>query len=343
MLVVTCPHQAEHRPFTELSGDRLMPSPETPARYDWVLHAIEAMQLADQVVTPIAQPLESLTRLHSEDYVAFLQTGWDAWAKRFPDSQQALPYAFPVPGLRALEPKSIVGQLGRYSFDAGTPLQPGTWAAAKGAADAALTAALRLTAEQRLTVALCRPPGHHASADQMGGYCYLNNAALAAEQLRAQGAARVAVFDVDYHHGNGTQSLFEARSDVLFVSIHADPATDFPYYLGYRDETGVGEGDGYTMNLPLPRGTSWDGYSRALTIALDLIRSYGPDALVLSLGVDTAATDPISHFGLTSDDFRRLGSSIATLRKPTMVALEGGYDLDSIGDNVAAVLQGLRS
>ena len=171
-----------------------------------------------------------------------------------------------------------------------------------------------------------------------GGYCYINNAALAAQELRDRGAARVAVLDVDYHHGNGTQDIFWDRDDVLFVSIHGTPETEYPYFLGYADERGVGAGLGHTLNLPLPRGTAWSQYGDALDIALAAIKRYAPDALVVSLGVDTYAGDPISAFALTQADFATLGKRLAELALPTVLVQEGGYAVAELGDNVAAVL-----
>jgi acetoin utilization deacetylase AcuC-like enzyme len=176
----------------------------------------------------------------------------------------------------------------------------------------------------------------------MGGYCYLNNAALAAQALLDHGAKRIAIVDVDYHHGNGTQSIFEARNDVLFASIHADPATDFPYFLGYADECGVGAGAGYTLNLPLPRGSGWAAYAPALAHALTRVKSYSPDALIVSLGLDTAATDPIAHFRLEAQDFTRMGAALARLGMPTLLVLEGGYDVAGLSHYLIAFLQGFK-
>ena len=206
-------------------------------------------------------------------------------------------YAWPVVRRRPLDLDRIDARLGAYSFDASSPIAAGTWEGAYWSAQTALTALDAVLAGERAAFALCRPPGHHAGADYLGGYCYLNNAAIAAEAAVAAGR-RVAILDVDYHHGNGTQDIFYARGDVLFVSIHADPRMDYPYFWGHADETGEGEGEGATLNLPLPRGTDLAAYLPALDTALERIAAFAPDLLVVSYGADTFAGDPISHFRL---------------------------------------------
>ena len=189
---------------------------------------------------------------------------------------------------------------------------------------------------------LCRPPGHHAARDAFGGYCFLNNAAIAAEHLLDKGCDAVSILDVDYHHGNGTQTIFEERADVLFLSIHADPADEFPYYLGYADETGKGAGEGYTVNYPLPSGTDWSAYEEALADAVARIIRFGSDVLVVSLGLDTFERDPISQFRLKSEDFLRLGAALERAGQPTVFLLEGGYAVDELGLNCCNVLKGFE-
>jgi acetoin utilization deacetylase AcuC-like enzyme len=191
-----------------------------------------------------------------------------------------------------------------------------------------------------VAVALTRPPGHHAGADFFGGYCFLNNAALAAQALRDAGAARVAVVDVDYHHGNGTQSIFYDRSDVFTASIHGDPSSEYPFYLGYADETGHGPGQGFNLNLPLAPGTGFAAWRQALEQALAAVRSHGAQALVVPLGVDTFEGDPISTFTLRSADFLDIGRLLASLDLPTVFVMEGGYAVAEVGVNVVNVLEG---
>jgi acetoin utilization deacetylase AcuC-like enzyme len=291
-------------------------------------------------------PLMSLERIHSPRYLHFLRHAWSDWVALDPANagKDALPSVWPVRGLRSdIEPDNFTGKLGLYSMDTSTPLTAGTWAAAKTGADCAINAAHALRLGERATFALTRPPGHHAGADFFGGYCFLNNAALAAQHLLDDGARRVAILDLDYHHGNGTQSIFYQRDDVLFVSIHADPRSDYPFYLGHADETGAGKGAGHNLNLPLPAGSSSAAWFAALETACLRLASYAPDALVVSLGVDTYAGDPLSTFKLQSGDFLRVGERIAYLGLPTAFILEGGYALKQIGVNVVNVLEGFET
>ena len=211
----------------------------------------------------------------------------------------------------------------------------------RASADVALTGSDLILAGDPLAFSLCRPPGHHASADVYGGYCFLNNAAIAAQYLRDQGVGKVGVLDVDYHHGNGTQSIFYDRGDVVVASIHADPSVEYPYFLGYSDEVGEGAGVGCNSNFPLKPGADWSVYSDVLSRALTSLESHRIEALVVSLGVDTFAGDPISRFNLANDDFLSLGSRIAMLGLPTNIVFEGGYAVSDIGVNAVNVLRGL--
>jgi acetoin utilization deacetylase AcuC-like enzyme len=195
-------------------------------------------------------------------------------------------------------------------------------------------------AESGPMFAFCRPPGHHAGAEYFGGYSYLANAAIAAEHALAKGVRRVAILDVDYHHGNGTQDIFYSRADVAFASIHAEPATDYPYFWGHADERGDGAGEGATVNLPLPRGTDWQAYEPALIRALDWISGHQPEFLVVSYGADTHVADPISFFKLRTNDYQSMARRIASLGLPTVIVMEGGYAVEALGDNVAAFLSG---
>jgi acetoin utilization deacetylase AcuC-like enzyme len=236
-------------------------------------------------------------------------------------------------------PDNFSARVGLFAFDAGTPLTSGSWAVARAGAHCALSAAQAVLGGAPAAFALSRPPGHHAGADYFGGYCFLNYAALAAQHLRDAGLSRVAVLDVDYHHGNGTQSIFYERPDVLFASIHGDPLTEYPFYLGHADETGAGAGLGFNLNLPLPRGSGFDVWSAALEQALSAIDRFGAEALVVSLGLDTFVGDPISGFCLQSTDYLRLGERLARVGLPTVLVLEGGYAVDGLGVNAVNVLQ----
>jgi acetoin utilization deacetylase AcuC-like enzyme len=256
-------------------------------------------------------------------------------------ARDALPSVWPVRSLRSdVLPANFAARMGLFSMDAGTPLTSGTWVAARAGADCALSAAKAVAGGARSSFALTRPPGHHAGADFFGGYCFVNNAALAAQHLRDQGFPRVAVLDIDYHHGNGTQAIFYDRPDVFFTSIHGDPHTEYPFYLGYADECGAAAGLGSNLNLPLPRGSDYTTWSGALAQALAAIAGFGAQALVVSLGVDTFVGDPISGFTLRNDDYLRVGAQIASANLPTVFVFEGGYAVAEVGVNVANVLQG---
>lgn len=276
--------------------------------------------------------------MHDESFVTFIRGAYGAWHAAG-KAGQALPSAWPMRGAEAPLPRSVDGQLGYYCFDAATPIGPGTWQAATAAAHVALTAQRLVTGGERAAFALCRPPGHHAARALYGGYCFFNNAAVAAQAFCDAGA-RVALLDLDYHHGNGTQDLFYARKDVLFVSLHADPADEFPFFSGYANERGVGEGEGFTLNLPLALGADWPAYRGALEVALERVRAFAPDALVVSLGFDAFAGDPIGGFALREDDFGRMGAALAPLGLPTLFVLEGGYALDALGGLAVKTLRG---
>ena len=320
----------------------MVPCREKPERIDLVLAQLQRRGLGE-IVTPHRVPLVSLERIHSPRYLHFLRNAWSEWLALAPANadKDALPASWPIRGLRSdIEPDSFTGRLGLYSMDSGTPLTSGTWNAAKTGADCAINAAHALRLGERGSFALTRPPGHHAGFDFFGGYCFLNNAALAAQHLLDDGLRRVAVLDIDYHHGNGTQSIFYGRSDVLFVSIHADPRSDYPFYLGHADETGSGEGLGYNMNLPLPRASNAQQWMAALETACIKLGMFAPEALVVSLGVDAAASE--GGFGLQGADFLRIGERIAWLGLPTAFVFEGGLGPD-IGINTVNVLEGFET
>ena len=324
--------QRTHAPSGEFFNGAMHPPAEHPGRVDAILQAIGPTQ------APTDRGMEPLLRVHAADYLDFLRTAHDEWRAAGREGD-AFPYTFPVVGRRPLNLSRIDALLGRFSFDTSTPIAAGTWDAAYWAAQTAVAAADSVIGGERSAFALCRPPGHHAGADYLGGYSYLSNAAIAAEHAATAGR-RVAILDVDYHHGNGTQDIFYDRSDVAFASIHADPATDYPFFWGHSDEAGAGEGKGATLNLPLPRGTDWTGYAPALAQALDWIERHGPDLLVVSFGADTYEADPISHFKLKTGDYAPMARRIASLGVPTLIVMEGGYAVEALGQNVAEFLGG---
>jgi len=286
-----------------------------------------------------------LHAVHTPRYLAFLESAWPQWLALDPAhlDRQPFPSVWPVRTLRSdIEPANFIARLGLYSMDNGSPLSSGTWAAAKAGADAAVSAAGLLTRGTQSVFCATRPPGHHAGADFMGGYCFVNNAAVAAQALLNRGCERVAILDVDYHHGNGTQSIFYERADVLFVSIHGDPRTEYPFYLGHADETGAVAGYGFTLNLPLPAGSSASTWFEALEIACVRVARHRPDAVVVSLGLDTFADDPISTFQLQAEDFIRLGARLKRIGCPVLFVLEGGYAASELGTNAANVAEGFE-
>ncbi len=336
-------YTAEHRlrnARTELHGGELVAPFECPQRAQYVLDRVRSERLGD-VIAPQAFEAAALTRVHAAAYVEFLAGAWTEWVAAG-GRGEAIPDCWPARRMTQRVPAAIAGKLGYYAMAGETSISEGTWQAARAAADVALSGAEQLRRGAAGAFALCRPPGHHAARDLYGGYCFLNNAAIAAQYLRDHGAARVAILDVDFHHGNGTQDIFYERADVLFVSLHGDPATAFPYFSGYADETGSGAGAGFTVNFPLRPGTTYPEWRDALQAALRRIREYRADALVVSLGVDTFSGDPISSFRLDSPDFADYGRLIGGCGLPTLFVLEGGYAVAEIGINVVNVLCGFE-
>ena len=342
MRTIFSPKHAGHAGHLELNGGELVPGFEKPERAAFIRARIDDVGLGP-VDAPAAHDLSFARRVHRDDYIDFLPNVWPMWQAEG-RSGPALPFAFPTRGLRAdRRPEAIDGLLGFYAFDAGASFVAGTWEAVKSSYDTALSAAALVEGGEPAAFALCRPPGHHAGTAFMGGYCYINNAAVVSQWFRDQGARRVAVLDVDYHHGNGTQEIFYARNDVAVFNLHADPMVEFPYYLGHADERGSGEGEGFNHNYPMPFGTDWAIWSAALDDACRKLVSYGPDVVVVSLGVDTFEKDPISRFKLKTEDYPRIGAKIATLGLPTLFVMEGGYAVAEIGVNAVSVLTGFES
>lgn len=345
MRTVYAPDHARHDPQVEMADGKLVPAVEIPARAQMVLEAVRDADFG-AILAPDRLDRGCVEQVHNADYVQFLESFWQRWleAGRDPQTHDTFPFIWPAQGgpsgLRKVRPSHLDGLMGYYSFDAGTPMGPGTWAAASASASVAQTAAKLVANGEHQAFALCRPPGHHAMPDAYGGYCFLNNAAIAAQTLRNEGASKVAVLDVDYHHGNGTQAIFYERDDVFFASLHADPMDEYPYFLGHGDETGRDAGQGFNLNLPLPLGTEWAGYAQALARALAAIEAFGADALVISLGLDIYERDPISQFKLAHDDFTRLGEMLGAVRMPTVIVFEGGYAVDALAVNAVNTLTG---
>ena len=333
-------HAPEHEFFR---GERV-PCFETPSRASFVLAAMQ--QAGHELREPHQDGASALAQIHADRYLDFLRTAWPQWLALDPQNEQRQPFpsVWPVRSLRSdVEPQNFIARLGLYSMDNGSPLASGTWAAAREGVDVAASAAHAVAQGARAAFCVTRPPGHHAGRDFMGGYCFLNNAAIAAQTLRNLEFERVAVLDVDYHHGNGTQSIFYERADVFFASIHGDPLTEYPFYLGHADETGEGDGADCNLNLPLPAGSSAATWFEALEAACTRICEWGSQALVVSLGLDTFEGDPISRFALTADDFGRLGQRLARMGLPTVFVLEGGYAAAELGHNAVRVVNGFET
>jgi acetoin utilization deacetylase AcuC-like enzyme len=338
-------HQAHAPEFEFFRGERVACF-ETPDRAEYVKARLT--ERGHHLHSAQVDSRDLLDMVHAPRYLAFLEHAWRDWLALAPgnDRCQPFPSIWPVRSLRSdIEPLNFIARLGLYSMDNGSPLSAGTWQAAKAGADAAASAAALVAAGHggvRAAFCCSRPPGHHAGADFMGGYCFLNNAAVAAQSMRNAGADRVAILDVDYHHGNGTQSIFYGRADVLCVSLHGDPLTEYPFFLGHADETGQGEGEGFNLNLPLPAGCAASRWFDALEQACRRIGHYRANALVVALGLDTFAEDPISKFALRSDDFSRLGRRLGAMGLPTVFVLEGGYAAAALGTNAVNVIEGFE-
>ena len=328
-----------HDGAKEMRYDQMIPMCENPSRMDVIMAALRAQGHRDFAD---AQPfaIHPVLRVHTPGFVNFLENCWPLWEAEFGTSGFATAYMFGMRGMEQTPNESVHSMLSCYTFDVCVPFVKGTWDAIRSAIDVTLTATEEIERRGGAAFALCRPPGHHASSDLAGGYCYVNNAAVAAQALLDGGAQRIAILDVDYHHGNGTQRIFYDRPDVFYASVHASPEQEYPFLTGYARETGVGAGEGFNLNLPLPLRTAMPAYREALAAALTRIRAYGPDVLIVSLGVDTFVGDPVGGFRLESPDFLSIGADIAGLRLPTLFVMEGGYAIAALGTNVANVITG---
>jgi len=337
--VVYHPDQKQHYPKQFLVNGCFQPNPEMPERLDRLLDGALAAGCTPE--TPSRQGQQFIEAVHSPAYLAFLEHAHERWMRIEGAAEAVTPNIHP--DSRGVGyPASVVAQAGYHMSDASAPVSAGTWNSACWSARTASHSAGLILAGERAAYALCRPPGHHAFSDMAGGFCYLNNTAIGAQILRGS-HDRVAILDVDLHHGNGTQSIFYARSDVLTVSIHADPRRFYPFFWGYADERGKGEGSGYNLNLPLPRGSGDAEFLAALEIALDRIREFSPGALVIALGLDAFAGDPFGGLRVSTGGFRAIGGRIAArLRLPTLIVQEGGYLCEELGENLKQFLQGFQ-
>lgn len=344
MKVVFADRQLTHDPKHFLVSGAPQPNPEVPERAIRLRDA--AVAAGHEIVVPEPCGPAPAAQVHSPEYLQFLQTIMPRWRRIEGASQEVIPNIHPNgrggdgPGGY---PLSAVGQAGWHMADTACPIAEGTWESALASAETAVHAARLVLGGERVAYALCRPPGHHAFSDMAGGFCFLNNAAIAAQHLRDRGADRVAILDVDLHHGNGTQGIFWDRGDVLTVSLHADPARFYPFFWGHAAERGTGRGLGANYNLPLPRGTDDDGYLAALDRAFARIDAFAPDALVVALGLDAFEGDPLAGLAVSTPGFGRMAGAIAGLSLPTVLVQEGGYLCDALGANLTAFLEGFEA
>ena len=336
--IVRSAHARDHVPGAEIWLGTTTPGTEVPERVD----AIEAALADWPTIEAHAHDDDVLLAVHDDALVEHLRTVWDRWGEYGVD--RVVPYLFPTAGmlggLPLREPAAVHGSAGRYGYDTMTLIGPGTWAAARGAVDVALTCVDEVG--DGVIYGLTRPPGHHVTRAAYGGSCYLNNAAVAAESLRRAGHERVAIVDIDAHHGNGTQDVFYARDDVLYASLHVDPGAGwFPHYAGFAEETGIGAGEGANVNIPLEPGTGDAIWLDAVRAIAERVRDFGATALVVSLGVDAAADDPESPLEITRSGYFRAGELLGALDLPTVALQEGGYHLPTLGPLVRATLEGI--
>ena len=331
--------QKRHDPKAFLSSGAPQPNPEQPERVERLLLGARAAGCG--IIRPRDHGLGPIAAVHTPEYLEFPENIYTRW-QRIPEaSEEVIPNIHPL-ARDGRYPASAVGQAGYHMADTACPISAETFESVCWSAWSAVDAADVVLGGEKVSYALCRPPGHHAFADVAGGFCFINNSAVAAQHLLGS-ASRVAILDVDLHHGNGTQGIFYARPDVLTVSIHADPVRFYPFFWGHADERGEGPGLGYNLNLPLPRKSGDDEFMAALDVAFKRIRAYAPEALVVALGLDAFEGDPFGGLSVTTPGFARMAEAIASLGLPTVIVQEGGYLCDALSDNLTSFLTGFGS
>ena len=345
MKVVYTPAHLLHDPHTEIEKGTVHSPFEHIGRGEIIREVLSADSRFD-LQLPTEWGIDPINAVHDSGLHRFLTTAWQEYQDAIGPCREVTPEVFYSQALRnkmslGAEPASISGRLGWWCFETTTPLTEGTYEAARGAVDTAMTAMQLVLDGEKSAYGLCRPPGHHATTSLYGGYCFFNNAAIVAHHVASTRGVKVVVLDVDYHHGNGTQEIFYDRDDVMYVSLHADPARAYPYSIGYADEVGSGKGLGSNINIPFAARTGDDVYVNALADVLNKIHAFGAEMIVVSLGLDTFITDPICDMSVTTDGFRRCGELIKQLGLPAVVLQEGGYDVEKLGINVQSWLVGL--
>jgi len=338
MKVIYSEHQSKHYPKSFFASGASLPNPEQPERAERLLEAAIVSGLTHE--RPADYGTEAIAQVHSERYLTYLQNIYTRWSRIEGSSAEVIPGIHPD-RRDGVYPASAVGHAGWHHADTAAPVAEHTWESAYWSAQSGIHAAKAVVGGDSACYALCRPPGHHAAREFAAGFCYLSNSAIAAQVLRSA-FDKVAVLDVDVHHGNGTQDIFYSRADVLTVSIHADPVRFYPFFWGHAAERGDGPGTGFNRNLPLPRGTGDDDYCTILDSAADEIVDFGADALVVALGLDAFEGDPLRGLAISTAGFERIGKRIGALGLPTVLVQEGGYLSKELGDNLSACMNGFR-
>ncbi|WP_312795021.1 histone deacetylase family protein [Tianweitania sp.] len=341
MLAICDDRQALHRPLTRLSGGRLAPNPEQPERIDLLKQGLS--EAGVKVLAPLQHGGAAIASVHDADYLDFLQNGFAEWKKSPANGPEMRASVHPTVRMNR-KPLDILGRTGYFHADASCVMLDGTWEAVRASANTAVDAMLRVLSgeDKDRAYALCRPPGHHAYADKAGGFCYLNNTAIAAQLAAAQGL-RVAIVDLDVHHGNGTQSIFYDRAEVLTLSVHGDPAYLYPFYSGYADEEGEGAGLGFNRNFPVSLMSDSRTYLAAVESACEAASNFAPDVVIVALGLDASASDPFACMNVHDDGFKHMGKLLSGLARKTLVVQEGGYPSPSLPTLLANFLTGFMA
>jgi acetoin utilization deacetylase AcuC-like enzyme len=340
------PDQAAHDPQQYMRFGRVIAPKDVPARTEALLAALASLNITPE--RPARDYAAARRAVHTEGFLHFLETAWERWQKLPEKGPEVWPNTFPYwsgrpeePARRECPSEGLIAHAGWYLGDLSVPIGPNTWRSVRESCNTAIAAADAVRNGERLVYALCRPSGHHTRADRASGFCYVNNTAAAAQWLRGK-YDRVAILDVDAHHGDGTQQIFYLRPDVLTISIHADPKNYYPFYTGYEDEIGIGGGSGFNLNMPLAHGSKGDAMNAAVDRAASRIRDFGAEALVVALGFDAHARDPIGVLKLEAEDFGSVGERVKAIGLPTVVIQEGGYAVDALTDCLRAFLSAAR-
>ena len=335
-------HKKHHPEFEIFDGGEKVQNFEVPERVERIVQTLNKTDWAN-IVGPSDFGLEPILKVHDSEYIEFLQTAFDEWIQTDRtisfEKSALLPATFPTANWHH-KPETLLGRAGYYMSDLSAPITAGTYVAALASANCSLSGAEAITNTESTVFALCRPPGHHAGKASCAGYCYINNAAVAAHWLSSKG--KTAILDIDYHAGNGTQDIFYQRADILTISIHADPNHEYPYFAGYPEETGAGPGLGFHRNFPLPAGSNDQAYLKTLREAIEVIKKFNPEYLVISAGMDLFGGDPLGKFTVTRTGIEQIGQEIAALNLHNLIVMEGGYNNEALGENIVTFINTFR-